>query len=81
MGKHKDDVTASPNISLDSETGHVAITVRPDYIIFVEPIGHMTGQIVSQMLTDLKQTVEQVRHAGHPVYILVNISRISGHDT
>ena len=78
MGKHKPD-----SDGLTGKTGkllgHARITVRPDHIIFVEPIGYMTSQVVEHILGELRTIVSQFRTDGYAINILIDISGITGH--
>src|SRR5260221_9303864 len=79
MGKHKNNAEGSAHISNSAKAGYATIAIRSDHVIFVEPVGYITGPIVQRMLDDLKHVIDTMRQQHRPVRILINIGRISGH--
>lgn len=78
MSKHKLDAGNQPESNI-RKSGYFWIEIRPDNIIFVEPTGYITGEVVERELARLKDIVVGLQHQGQPVLILINIGKITGH--
>ncbi|HSX28951.1 MAG TPA: CHASE domain-containing protein [Candidatus Saccharimonadales bacterium] len=64
---------------MDTQSGRADLVLRENGVLVVTFVGRITSAIVEQLLRDLAQKSKELRAAGKPVYILIDINHITGH--